>query len=410
MKLKARHRDRAKSRAVMARAVLRARAELRSILIGLAASTLLGACVEGSGDTAASSGGNSGGNSGASTGPGLFASPGKAGNREIEAPEVFQTTDSALWDGRPSLGGIWVASPEVTDPERVVMFNPATGKSVTGALFRRERDNPGPTLQISSDAAEALGILAGQPTEIRVTALRKEEIAVPVDPVAAEPTAEDPATEGAEAQAPATPDAAAAETAALAAAALDVADGVTDGAADGTVPEVTAVTEPPKKKTWKERRAEAKAKREAEKAAKAAAKAAAAAGTVAGAAVIEGAPLDPVDPAASAVAPIETAPLDARAPEAAVKPAPTAAPAAADPVAATPAPAVTGSRPIQIASFSKEDNAKRAVDALAKIGITAQPQKSGTAAKAVWGVVAMGDAALLAKIKAAGFADAYFLQ
>jgi rare lipoprotein A len=100
---------------------------------------------------------------------------------------------------------------------------------VTGALFRRERDNPGPTLQISSDAAEALGILAGQPTEIRVTALRKEEIAVPADPVAAETTAEDPATEGAEAQAPATPDAAAAETAALAAAALDVADGVTDG-------------------------------------------------------------------------------------------------------------------------------------------------------------------------------------
>jgi hypothetical protein len=174
------------------------------------------------------------------------------------------------------------------------------------------------------------------------------------------------------------------------------------------------VTEPPKKKTWKERRAEAKAKREAEKAAKAAAKAAAAAGTVAGAAVIEGAPLDPVDPAASAVAPIETAPLDARAPEAAVKPAPEVAPAAApttaDPVAATPAPAATGSRPIQIASFSKEDNAKRAVDALAKIGISAQPQKSGTAAKAVWGVVAMGDAALLAKIKAAGFADAYFLQ
>jgi hypothetical protein len=124
--------------------------------------------------------------------------------------------------------------------------------------------------------------------------------------------------------------------------------------------------------------------------------------------VIEGAPLEPVDPAASAVATIETAPLDARAPEAAAKP--EAAPTTAEPVAAAPVPAATGSRPIQIASFSKEENAKRAVEALAKIGITAQPQKSGTATKTVWGVVATGDAALLAKIKAAGFADAYFLQ
>ncbi|MCU0826209.1 MAG: SPOR domain-containing protein [Tabrizicola sp.] len=113
---------------------------------------------------------------------------------------------------------------------------------------------------------------------------------------------------------------------------------------------------------------------------------------------------------------IETAPLDARAPEVAAeeKPNPAgaevaAAPAAAAPVA--PAPVATGAaRPIQIASFSKEENAQRAVDALAKIGITAQPQKSERGGKAVWGVVAFGDAALLAKIKDAGFADAYFLQ
>ncbi len=386
-----------------------ARAELRSIFVGLAASGFLLGCVDGSGGTTTSDA------------PGLSASPGarKSGNREIEAPEVFQTTDSALWDGRPSLGGIWVASPEVTDPERVVMFNPATGKSVTGALFRRERDNPGPTLQISSDAAEALGILAGQPTEIKVTALRKEEVEEPAEAAAPDAlaataqdpaTAEDPATEGA------APDAAA--TAALATAALDAADaGATAVAetADAALPDA-AVVEPPKKKTWKERRAEAKAKREADKAAKAAAKAAAAAGTADGTADGTGvAPLDGVDPADSAVAAIETAPLDARAPESAPEAAPESAPEAA-PVAApkatdaAKAPATGGTRPIQIASFSKEENAKRAVEALAKIGITAQPQKSGSATKAVWGVVANGDADLLAKIKAAGFADAYFLQ
>ena len=114
-----------------------------------------------------------------------------------------------------------------------------------------------------------------------------------------------------------------------------------------------------------------------------------------------------MDPADSAVAAIETAPLDARAPESAPEAAPVAAPKATD---AAKAPATGGTRPIQIASFSKEENAKRAVEALAKIGITAQPQKSGSATKAVWGVVANGDADLLAKIKAAGFADAYFLQ
>lgn len=96
-------------------------------------------------------------------------------DRDVEAPEVFQTTDLALWDGRPSLGGVWVASPEAQDPERVILRNTENGKFVIGALFRRERDNPGPTLQISSDAAAALGLLAGQPAKVSVTALRREE-------------------------------------------------------------------------------------------------------------------------------------------------------------------------------------------------------------------------------------------
>ncbi len=96
-------------------------------------------------------------------------------DRDVEAPQVFQVTDTALWDGRPSLGGVWVASPDVKDPERVILRNPANGKFVIGGLFRRERDNPGPKLQISSDAADALGMLAGQPGKISVTALRREE-------------------------------------------------------------------------------------------------------------------------------------------------------------------------------------------------------------------------------------------
>ena len=102
-------------------------------------------------------------------------------DRDVEAPEVYQVTDQALWDGRPSLGGVWVAAPDATDPERVILRNPDNGKFVIGALFKREVFNPGPKLQISSDAAEALGLLAGQPARISVTALRREEVAAETD-------------------------------------------------------------------------------------------------------------------------------------------------------------------------------------------------------------------------------------
>lgn len=97
--------------------------------------------------------------------------------RDVEAPEVFQVTDRGLWDGRPSLGGVWVAHPDAEDPERVIIRNEENGRFVIGALFRRERENPGPVLQVSSDAAAALGMVAGAPTDLNVTALRREEVA-----------------------------------------------------------------------------------------------------------------------------------------------------------------------------------------------------------------------------------------
>ncbi len=99
--------------------------------------------------------------------------------RDVEAPDVFQVTEAGLWDGRPSLGGVWVAHPEARDPERVIIRNNANGKFVVGALFRREREIPGPRVQVSSDAAEALGMLAGAPVEVNVTALRREAVETP---------------------------------------------------------------------------------------------------------------------------------------------------------------------------------------------------------------------------------------
>lgn len=98
--------------------------------------------------------------------------------RDVEAPEVFQANDQGLWDGRPSLGGVWVAHPDVVEPERVIIRNQENGKFVIGALFKRERENPGPRFQVSSDAAAALGMLAGAPDALNVTALIRQEVPI----------------------------------------------------------------------------------------------------------------------------------------------------------------------------------------------------------------------------------------
>ncbi|WP_238368824.1 SPOR domain-containing protein [Mesobacterium pallidum] len=145
--------------------------------------------------------------------------------RDVEAPDVFQVTEAGLWDGRPSLGGVWVAYPDVTDPERVIIRNTANGKFVIGALFRRERESTGPRLQVSSDAAAALGMLAGKPNNLNVTALRREEVEQAPDPAEAETTET------------------VAAPAAIASAALDPVDpAATAAAAIDAAPEPAAVT------------------------------------------------------------------------------------------------------------------------------------------------------------------------
>jgi rare lipoprotein A len=136
--------------------------------------------------------GNGGGKTATGATPSLSV---KLVERDVEAPEVFQTKDPALWDGRPSLGGVWIAAPGVRDPERVIIRNTANGKFVIGALFKRERTAPGPPLQLSSDAAAALGILAGQPTPVEVTALRRESVPDPTA-VASAPMSDAPPPAG----------------------------------------------------------------------------------------------------------------------------------------------------------------------------------------------------------------------
>lgn len=252
--------------------------------------------------------------------------------RDVEVPNVFSAAEAGLWDGRPSLGGVWVAYPGVKDPERVIIRNPANGKFVIGALFRREREMPGPRLQVSSDAAAALGLLAGQPGRLEVTALRREEVAEEAPPPPATPVLDKAETITAETLDPPKPGAAAPAPAAAAA------------------PGATATAAPP-----------------------------------------------PARPAAAAAS-------------AAPKPPEPPKPAAAKPAASG------GRNLIQIGIFSVESNAKGAADQLRKGGASVSIKREESQGKPYWRVLAgpAADAgareALMAKVKAAGFKDAYFVS
>lgn len=120
------------------------------------------------------------------TGPAPVAqvpSDGTTIEQDVERPDIFSVSEKALWDGRPSLGGVWVAYPGDIEPERVLITNVENGQTVIGAMFRRERENPGPRIQMSSDAASALGVLAGAPTEISIVVLKRETIEILPEPV-----------------------------------------------------------------------------------------------------------------------------------------------------------------------------------------------------------------------------------
>jgi hypothetical protein len=98
-----------------------------------------------------------------------------AGGPDNVAPAVFEVTDAAVWDGRPSLGNIWVEIPQAMQPERVRIKNEETGQILTGAMFVSgedvDRDAP---IKLSSAAAEALGVRANSPVTLTVTALRRK--------------------------------------------------------------------------------------------------------------------------------------------------------------------------------------------------------------------------------------------
>lgn len=297
--------------------------------------------------------------------------------RDIEAPEVFQSTEPGLWDGRPSLGGVWVAHPDVGDPERVIIRNESNGQFVIGALFKREREAAGPKIQVSADAANALGLLAGQPTVLNVTALRREE----------------------KAQVETTAGSAAAPTAPVIAGEAPAEGEVVIAAAPAT-----AQAAPASGRRWFWQK-----KTPAPVPAATPVAATAGEGVLTAPEAIRATTLDPIAGAAAAIDAAE-----ARA-TAAAQPSTSATPLAS----ATAAPRATGtlSKPfVQIGIFSVEANAERSADALRSAGVVPTVYAQESSGTDFWRVV-VGPAttsddreAILAKVKAMGYADAYFVS
>jgi cell division protein FtsN len=289
--------------------------------------------------------------------------------KDVERPDIFNVSELALWDGRPSLGGVWVAHPDITTPERVILTNVKNGKTIPGALFRRERENPGPRIQVSSDAAGALGMLAGQPVELKVLVVRQEEVEIEPTPLPVSDETEDTLS-----------------TEELAAA------GVVDDADAGETP---AVEDTPKRPNFFQRLFRKKP------AAEVSAAGAATAATVdtvddASAPAVETTSLDPVSTgAAAAIARSESSQAPQPRPES----------------AAAPAPASTLKNPyIQVGQFSVEANADAASASLRQSGIipTVTNTENGDW-RVVIGPVSTADdqAALLAQVKKLGYTDAF---
>ncbi len=109
---------------------------------------------------------------------------------EVEDPAAFRISDKGFWDGRPTFGGVWVAYPDVDQPERVVIHNTENGREVNGAVYKRDPGFVGPAIEMSSDAAAALGMLAGVPANLQIIALRKKQVeVVPPAPEVSNPPA-----------------------------------------------------------------------------------------------------------------------------------------------------------------------------------------------------------------------------
>jgi rare lipoprotein A len=297
--------------------------------------------------------------------------------QEVERPDIFGTKELALWDGRPSLGGIWVAHPDVTDPERVRIGNTTNGQTITGALFRRERANPGPSIQLSSDAAAALGILAGQPTELNIVVLRQEEVVIEAVPLPVDDADEDTEMDSTE----------------------ENSSGETATSAVASTAAAVAAEAPPKRPGFWQRFKQS-LKDDPDQSSESAAELATATAADASAPEVDTEPLDPLAAAAAAIdeAEEDTATLEQPVVESAAK-----------------VPATSGiTNPyVQVGLFSVEANANAAAANLRQGGIVPTIAKGANDNRQFWRVIvgpmtnATEQAEMLGQVRALGYSDAF---
>ena len=91
---------------------------------------------------------------------------------DVEAPEIFNAEGLAYWDGRSSLGGVWITHPNIDQPTRVLIKDKYGNSSVIGAIFNRNSDIDEKRMLLSSEAAASLGVKKNENRIITVTALR----------------------------------------------------------------------------------------------------------------------------------------------------------------------------------------------------------------------------------------------
>jgi len=117
------------------------------------------------------------------------------------APEIFEAKGRAVWDGKRTLQGIWVAHPLAGTARRVRIYNTDNGLAVDGALFKSAATLGNTAVLVSSEAAQQLGMEVGRTVELRIVAVK---------PAAGEPAAADDGIAASEDAAAAPEDAAAA--------------------------------------------------------------------------------------------------------------------------------------------------------------------------------------------------------
>jgi cell division septation protein DedD len=299
--------------------------------------------------------------------------------RDIERADIFSTTDTGLWDGRPSLGGIWVAHPDVSEAERAKITNTSNGQTIFGALFRRERANPGPAVQVSSEAAAALGMLAGQPVELSIVVVRQEVIELEPEPLPISVEGTETSPEPTASADEAADNDTLADDAALAAAGAGLAGS-------------TALAEEPKREGfWSRFRSSLRNKPESDLAAEADTALLDQGASDASVPEVETAPLDPVT-AVAAAAILEAEKTDSK---------------TSDGTAALENPF------IQVGLFSVEENADSAAASLRQAGIVPSVSEEKSENKTFWrvfvGPISSADdqAELLAQVKKLGYKDAF---